>query len=52
VEAPWILAVEAGLVTLLKIVSTLVVCIGTVPLLFLLAPGTERSEPEPLAERE
>ncbi len=36
---------EPGLLTLAKIVGTLVVCIGVVPLLFLLAPGAESGEP-------
>jgi hypothetical protein len=39
-----VLRVEAGLVTLAKIVGTLVAAIGIVPLLFLLAPG-DRGEP-------
>ena len=38
-------AVEAGLLTLAKIVGTLVISIGIVPLLFLLAPG-DRGEPD------
>jgi hypothetical protein len=37
--------VEPGLVTLVKIVGTLLLAMGIVPFLFLLAPG-ERSEPE------
>jgi hypothetical protein len=36
---------EAGLVTLAKIVGTLVVAISTIPLLFLLTPGSDRAEP-------
>lgn len=36
---------EAGLFTMTKIILTLVVAIGAVPLLFLLAPG-DRSEPD------
>ncbi|HEX9621762.1 MAG TPA: hypothetical protein VF989_16570 [Polyangiaceae bacterium] len=36
---------EAGLLTLAKIVGTLVISIGIVPLLFLLAPG-DRGEPD------
>lgn len=43
--ALWSLPVEAGLLTLAKIVATLVVSIGIVPLLFLLAPGS-REEPD------
>ncbi len=35
---------EPGLVTLVKIVGTLLVAMGVVPFLFLLAPG-ERKEP-------
>lgn len=35
---------EPGLVTLAKIVGLLVVCVGTIPLLFLMGPG-ERAEP-------
>jgi hypothetical protein len=35
---------EPGLVTLAKIVGTLLAAIGIVPLLFLLAPG-DKSEP-------
>jgi hypothetical protein len=37
-------AMEPGLVTLAKIVGTMLLCMGTVPLIFLLAPG-DRSEP-------
>lgn len=37
--------VEPGLVTLAKIVGTLLFAMGVVPFLFLLAPG-DRSEPE------
>jgi hypothetical protein len=36
---------EPGLVTLAKIIGTLLVGIGAIPLLFLLAPG-DRKEPE------
>jgi hypothetical protein len=36
---------EAGLVTLAKIVGTLLFSMGLVPLVFLLAPG-DRSEPK------
>lgn len=36
---------EPGLLTLAKIVTTLVVAIGAVPIVFLFAPG-DRSEPE------
>jgi hypothetical protein len=39
---------EPGLLTLLKIVGTLVASIAAIPLLFLLAPG-DRSEPEDAA---
>ena len=39
-------AMEPGLVTLAKIVGTLVIAIGTIPLIFLLMPGSDRSEPE------
>jgi hypothetical protein len=35
---------EPGLVTLAKIVGTLVLAMGIIPLLFLLSPG-DRSEP-------
>ena len=38
-------AMEPGLVTWAKIVGLLVACIGTIPLLFLLAPGSDRGEP-------
>ncbi len=37
--------VEPGIVTLAKIVGTLLLCMGVVPFLFLLAPG-DRKEPE------
>lgn len=37
--------VEPGIVTLAKIVGTLLVAMGIVPFLFLLSPG-DRSEPE------
>jgi len=39
---------ESGLVTLAKIVATLVVPMSVIPLLFLLSPGADRSEPEDL----
>lgn len=35
---------EPGLVTLAKIIGTMLLAMGTVPLIFLLAPG-DRSEP-------
>ena len=38
--------VEPGLVTLAKIIGTLLLAMGIVPFLFLLAPG-DRSEPAP-----
>lgn len=38
-------AMEPGLVTLAKIVGTMLLCMGTVPLIFLLAPG-DKSEPK------
>jgi hypothetical protein len=37
--------VEPGLVTLAKIVATLLLAMGVVPFLFLFSPG-DRSEPE------
>ncbi len=37
---------EDGLFTLTKIVSLLVFCMGFVPVLFLLSPGADTSEPE------
>jgi hypothetical protein len=37
---------EEGLFTLSKIVSVLIFCMGAVPLLFLLTPGSDTSEPE------
>jgi hypothetical protein len=37
--------VEPGLLTLAKIIGTLLVGISTIPILFLLAPG-DQSEPE------
>ena len=36
--------VEPGIVTLAKIVGTLLLCMGIIPFVFLLAPG-ERKEP-------
>lgn len=42
---------ESGLVTLAKIVGLLIVCISTIPLLFLISPG-DRSEPEPEPEHD
>jgi uncharacterized membrane protein YccC len=38
---------EPGLLTLAKIVGTLVSCIIAIPLLFLFSPGIDRGEPEP-----
>lgn len=37
---------EDGIVTLIKIVSTLIGAMSVVPLLFLSSPGGEKSEPE------
>lgn len=37
--------VESGLVTLAKIVGTLLAAMGVIPLLFLLSPGGDRTEP-------
>lgn len=37
---------EDGLFTLTKIVSLLVFCMGAIPLMFLLSPGADKSEPE------
>jgi hypothetical protein len=36
---------EPGLVTLAKIVGTLILAIGTIPMVFLLWPSGDRSEP-------
>jgi hypothetical protein len=36
---------EPGLVTLAKIVGTLILAIGTIPMLFLLWPSGDRTEP-------
>ena len=38
---------EPGLVTLAKIVGVLVVAIGLIPLVFLMWPSGDRSEPKP-----
>lgn len=37
--------VEPGLVTLTKIVGTLLLAMGIIPFLFLLSPGGDKSEP-------
>jgi hypothetical protein len=37
---------EPGLVTLAKIVGTLVVSISAIPLIFLMLPGADTSEPD------
>jgi hypothetical protein len=37
---------EAGLVTLFKIVSTLIFAMSVVPLLFLFSPGQNKGEPK------
>jgi hypothetical protein len=37
---------EAGITTLSKIVGLLLVCISSIPLLFLLWPGADRDEPK------
>lgn len=39
------IVIEPGIVTLLKIVGTLVAAISVIPLLFLFSPGAERGEP-------
>lgn len=45
--------VEAGFITDMKIVGMLICVISLIPLLFLLSPGGDRSEPtEPLDENE
>jgi hypothetical protein len=36
---------EPGLVTLVKIVGTLILAIGVIPMVFLLWPSGDRSEP-------
>ena len=38
--------VEPGLVTLAKIVGTLLLAMGVIPFLFLLSPGGDKSEPK------
>ena len=38
--------VEPGLVTLAKIVGTLLLAMGTIPFLFLLSPGGDKAEPK------
>jgi hypothetical protein len=38
--------VEPGLVTLAKIVGTLLLAMGVIPFLFLLSPGGDRAEPK------
>src|SRR4051812_17160970 len=38
--------VEPGLVTLAKIVGTLLLAMGIIPFLFLLSPGGDRAEPK------
>jgi len=38
--------VEPGIVTLAKIVGTLLLCMGIIPFTFLLSPG-DTSEPDP-----
>jgi hypothetical protein len=38
-------AMEAGIVTLIKIVGTLVLAMGLIPMVFLFSPG-EKDEPE------
>ena len=38
--------VEPGLVTLAKIVGTLLLAMGIIPFLFLLSPGGDKSEPK------
>jgi len=40
------LMVEPGLVTLAKIVGTLLIAMGIIPFLFLLSPGGDKSEPK------
>jgi hypothetical protein len=37
---------EPGLVTLAKIVGTLILAIGVIPMVFLLWPSGDRSEPQ------
>ena len=38
--------VEPGLVTLAKIVGTLLLAMGVIPFLFLISPGGDKSEPK------
>lgn len=37
---------EEGLITLVKIVTTIIIPMASIPVLFLLAPGGDTSEPE------
>jgi len=37
---------EEGLITLAKIVATLIIPMASIPVMFLLAPGGDTSEPE------
>ena len=37
---------ENGLLNLAAIVGLIVICISTIPVLFLMAPGGEKGEPE------
>ena len=41
---------EPGLVTLTKIVSVLIIAIGLIPLVFLMWPSGDRSEPKDEAD--
>jgi uncharacterized membrane protein HdeD (DUF308 family) len=38
--------VESGLITLTKIVGTLLLAMGIIPIMFLLSKGGDRSEPK------
>ena len=38
--------VEPGLVTLAKIVGTILLAMGVIPFMFLLSPGGDKSEPK------
>lgn len=42
----WPVSAEPHVWTLIKVVGLLIVCISTIPLLFVVSPGLEKGEPE------
>jgi uncharacterized membrane protein YhaH (DUF805 family) len=42
----WPVSAEPYMVTLVKVVGLLIICISAIPVLFMVSPGVEKGEPE------